>query len=364
MFAYFAVTAVTGFFSGVSAAIANSPSGNRAGRGVNVQPSMGSRWTIFDVVALATLISFSAFRFEVGTDYAVYALNYAQIQPEFWDYYLERSALDWGYTQLTIALRTLSDFPYLIFWVTSAITIVPVYLAIKKQSLNPALALILYVLLAFYLAPMNAIRQGMAVGLNFWASTFLEKRPWVFVALNIVASTLHLSAALAAVVQVVVKKWKPRTGGVLVALFTSLTFVLMMAFPPVRQFLASIIPRYELYLVPDAVGVGTYLALIFKLGILLYILHLLRNRPAEHIAMVAVGLVFLVVGTQYMVVARMEMYFGIFIVLALPNALAQTRAVTDRGKSLHVAAVVALAVAYFVAYLGNYAGLIPYKTYL
>ncbi|MET3769735.1 hypothetical protein ABIB15_002439 [Marisediminicola sp. UYEF4] len=332
--------------------------------GVNGEGLRASRWTVFDVLALSALISFSAFRFEVGTDYAIYALNYSQIQPEFWQYYLERSSLDWGYTQLTIALRALSDFPYLIFWVTSAVTILPVYVVIKKQSLHPAFALLLYILLAFYLAPLNAIRQGMAVGLNFWASTFLEKRPWVFVALNVVASTLHLSAAVAAVVQIAVRKWKPRTGGVLVALFSAFVVVLLMSFPPVRQVLASIIPRYEIYLVPNAVGLGTYLTIMFKLGILLYTLHLLRRQPAEYVAMVTVGLIFLIIGTQYLVVARMEMYFGIFLVLALPNALALTRDISDRGKNLHVAAVLILAAAYFFAYLQNYAGLIPYRTYL
>ena len=211
---------------------------------------------------------------------------------------------------------------------------------------------------------MNAIRQGMAVSLNFWASTFLEKRPWVFVVLNILASTLHLTAAVAAVAQFLVRKWKPRTGGVLIALMTSLAVVLLMGFQPVRQVLASIVPRYEAYLVPDAVGIGTYLAIIFKLALLLYVLHVLRNQPIEYVAMVTVGLIFLVIGTQYMVVARMELYFGIFLILALPNALAQSRTISAKGKSLHGLTVVALAFAYFVAYLQNYAGLIPYQTYL
>lgn len=364
MFVYFAATAVTGFLAGLSRVSSRRHGLTRGPSTSSAARSQQSRWTFFDLLALSALVSVSALRFDVGTDYAIYALNYAQIQPEYWDYYLDRSPLDWGYTQLTIALRYVSDFPYLIFWVTSAITIVPVYVTIKKQSLDPTVAILLYILLAFYVAPMNAIRQGMAVALNFWASTFLENKPWLFVTLNVIASSLHLTAAVAAIIQAAVWKWRPRTGGVVVALIASVAAVLLLALPTVRGALASVASRYEVYLEPDPVGVGTYLTIAFKLALLLYTLYVIGARPkSSSIGLVLVGLTFLIVGTQYLVLARMEMYFGIFIILALPNALSTT-AWSPRRKAAHKTVLLGFAVIYFLAYLQNYAGLVPYETYL
>src|SRR5690606_20246543 len=112
--------------------------------------------------------------------FAIYALNFAKIQPERWMEHFARSPLDPGYTILTILIRTVTDLPYAVFLAAAVLTVVPIYITIKKQSLNPTLALALYVMLAFYVHPFNAVRQGIAIAMNVWASSFLRSKPLVF----------------------------------------------------------------------------------------------------------------------------------------------------------------------------------------
>ena len=361
---YYVVAAITGALSSVAVAIERHFSGSQAARSSSFRASRGSRWNLFDYLVVAVLIAFSGLRFEVGTDYAIYALNYIQIEPASWLAYLDRSPLEAGYTLLTIGLRSISDSPHVIFWVTAALTVLPAYATIKKQSLDPTLALLLYVMLAFFVTPFNVIRQGVAVSLNFWASTFLGKRTIFFVLINLLASSFHLSAAPAALIQLAAWKWRPTARGVMAALVASVFVLLVSSTGFARNTMGIVFPRYESYLEANAAGMGTYLMIIVKLALILFALYFVGQEvQSSYAAYVSIGLLFLVVGTQFLVVSRMESYFGIFIVLLLPNSIAMNgRAVKAAGSQRVLVLVVAAT--FFALYLQNYGSLIPYQTYL
>jgi hypothetical protein len=374
LFVYFGVALLSTMLSGAGRAVRGSAVGrpavlSRLGhRLAGSNDARHRRWNAFDVAIVVVLVSFSALRYNVGTDFQIYALNFAQIQPEYWQYYLARSPLEGGYTVLSIAVRAISADPFAIFWVSSALTVIPAYVGIKKLSRDPTLSIFLFITLAFYVAPFNAIRQGIAVSLVFWASTFIGRKTWLFICVSLLATTFHLTALFAAVILLAARRWRPTTAQAVGALIAACGLAVVIRFGSVKALIDSVVPQYGQYAEANAAGVGSYLVLAVKLVLLFVVLHLLvrsdetggSTDDARHAGYVAIGLAFLVIGTQYLVISRMEMYFGIFLIVLIPNAIAR-QDVSPASRTLKRAAVVIVAIVFFAAYLGNYGELLPYR---
>lgn len=351
---YIAITVVAGILALLSQIVARALSGGETNR----------RWTYFDYLTVAALVTFSAMRFNVGSDFWVYSSITAATDPaQDWWSQMASSPLGPTFAGLILLVKWATDSPPAIFWVASALTVIPVYAAIKKESNNLPLAVLLYILLAFFVGPFNIIRQGIAIALNFWASTFLDTNKRAFVLINAVATLFHSTAVIAAIIQFLVRNWKPSAGRVF--LYLSVSVAAAMAFAQIPQFtvwLASILPDYEQYIIGETTktGVGTFLVIASRLALLFFALYLARDGSnARWINYVAIGLMFLVISTQSVVVARMEAYFGMFLILLLPNLLARRK-----NSAVLKVLLVAAAAVYFAFHLANYAQLVPYQTYL
>jgi EpsG family len=353
--AYFAVTALTGLLTGLSR-FCQRPS-------AAAQRTTGrtNAWHYFDFLAVAGLVAFSALRFQVGTDWPMYYRLYTSLDTRSWWQQITTSPQETGYTALGLALRSISDSPYLIFWAAAVLTVVPVYAAIKRHSADPTLSVLLYVLLAFYVAPFNILRQGIAMSLNFWADTYIEKDRRKWAAINALAGTFHASGWLAALIQYVVRRRRPLLG-LLVTLVGS--GVAVLALLPHGGVLGSLLdtlnPRYETYIGAKAAGLGSYLNIAVMLALVMF-LGMVGWNPGNdrrHLTYAIVGLFFLIVGLNSVVLARMELYFGLFLVLLLPNRLAAQRPHVTKHIVLAAAAV------YFAFYVQNFSALLPYQTYL
>lgn len=320
-------------------------------------------WTPFDFALVAVLVAFSAFRYQVGTDYTMYFRFYQLADPsmDWWSQvdYFQQEAL---YTGLSLWLKTFTADPFAIFWVTSALTIIPIYAAIRKQSLDLPFAVLLYVLLAFYVAPFNLVRQGIAIAFVFWAYSFLARKNWVaFAALGAVGVAFHTSALIAVAVILIARLWKPTVRSTIVVLVVAgLGAAALWTVPAVAEAVGSLSERYETYvLTSQAAGFGTYLLVAAYLALLILMLAFRRysDRP-DWLAMLAVAVVFLILGTQSVVPARMFYYFGLFVVLLVPNTLA------NRPKSTTFkVAIIAGAAVYFAFYVTNYSSLVPYQVH-
>lgn len=357
------VLAVTVVGSTVSRRLAALP--NAGPVGIASHPLGGVKfWTPFDFAIVAVLVCFSALRYEVGTDYGMYLRFFALADPNGdWAAQIDSFQQEWAYGALSLALKTISDDPFAIFWVTSILTVVPIYAVLRKHSKDLPFAVLLYVTLAFYVAPFNIVRQGVAMALNFWAYTFLNKRQWwAFVLINMVAALFHSSAIVAAIIQVGARAWKPEPRSTTIVLAASvLGAAALWQFPAILQIAGSLNERYATYIgTSDAAGVGTYLLAAAYLILALIVLALRRYvaRP-DWLALLILGVVFLILGTQAVVPARMFYFFGIFAILVVPNALA------EREKSgVLKGSIIAGSTLFFVFYLMNYASLLPYQTYL
>ncbi|MEL4320078.1 EpsG family protein [Leifsonia sp. YIM 134122] len=322
------------------------------------------KWGFGDVVIVAILVTFSALRFNVGTDYPIYLQFFRQIDPASdWAAQIAASPQEAGYTVLSLSIASLSDSPFAIFWATSFLTVVPIYAVLRRQSTDLPFALVLYILFAFFLGPFNTIRQGIAVSLLFWANSWYGRSKIVFAILSALAVLFHVSALVALALMLISKNWRPRLAPVLVSVAVMIALgTAALALPALLDVLSTLNSRYETYAddLGQAGGVGVFLLLAMRLALLVVAFRLpFPEGTVRWLAFVCVGTAFLALGTQSVVVARMDQYFGIFLLLLLPNQLSATKNPVPAKLALIV-----LGAAHLILYVTNYAGLLPYETYL
>ncbi|WP_186806154.1 EpsG family protein [Microbacterium aerolatum] len=324
------------------------------------------RITIMDLVTLLVLIIFAGTRsIFVGTDTSIYAVFFTRIDPGDWALSIEASPFEVGYTVLALVVKMFGGNFTTLLLVASTITVGAAFWAIKRIALDVPLAILLYVLLAFYLTPMNLLRQGVAVSLVLLASTFIIARVRlrgliVFLCLIGVAASFHATAVIVAVVILLLRRVR--------ITFRNALWILTVGAAGVTAIWASgwfsavialVNPRYEIYGDIQATGgLGSYLILGFTIVLALWALVLRPAREDAPLAtLVLVGCIALLLGTQFIYAVRFADYFTIFLVLLLPNVLKTAEVATGRRVFL-----VLVSAAYYIAYLSNFGDLVPYRS--
>lgn len=143
---------------------------------------------------LITLFVFSAFRFEVGCDWGGYWDHYEGQRHSTMAEALTRSEpLWWAIIEIIHKLNL--SYPWLN--VASAGIFFSGVHALARRQPDPIGFLILLFPVLIINMPMSGIRQGAAIGIMCFAfAAFLDKALLRFVALTLLASTLHASAAV------------------------------------------------------------------------------------------------------------------------------------------------------------------------
>jgi hypothetical protein len=230
------------------------------------------------------------------------------------------------------------------------------------QSKNLPAAFALYILFGYYLLPLNIVRQGIALSLNLLSLAFLGRRTRWFVVLNVIAATMHYTAAIAAVIEFVARKWKPTVKLMLWLLAVAVVAVVLTQLPVTEHVAGIIRPRYGAYLAEarstfGSLGLGTVLVLVFRLATLGYS-WILPRVPAHDRDRVyfAIGVVFVIIGAVVTPAERLEYYFSVVAVLFLPEQIALLK-----RPLVHFVVTAAAAVIYFQAFLLAFGGLLPYR---
>ena len=361
MIPYVVLALVVGATSGFAELVSRRVAGSRRDQ---AGAPAASAFTVFDLIPMFALIAFSGMRVGVGTDYLQYARFYGELTLNDWSGALARSPQEAGFTFLSLCLRQFSSSPALLFWAAAVLTVVPVYVAVKRRSANPTLALLLYVLLAFYLNPLNLVRQGIAMSLNFYSTRYISSKRFWFVAINLLAASFHASAIVAALVQWVFRgRTLTRRFVVSLGLFSAVSLLILTQVAQIGGLVAMINPRYALYLEDGKsglliVGLGTGLVVAFRLLTLL-LSSILPARGVElrYQVFVALSIPFLLAGFVSAPVARLEYYFSIFTILLIPDQLLR------KSKSGTVTSIVVIvALVFFLFSLRYFNGLVPYMT--
>lgn len=337
----------------------------------------------FVAVSLIIPILIGGFRYGVGTDYFNYINLYNNHTKLSFGEFIDNNGFGelLFFTLEKIAYTVFHD-PRFIFIISVGLTVIFFYFGIKAYKLKyPGLVYLLYLMTIFPMT-LNAVRQGVAVSLVFFASTFILKADKVkYILMIIIAGLFHISALLLlpvyflgrfvdgnsvkkegeVTVSLEYMKYFIRTSFsiVVISLICLNVFVIIFSIPGFE--------KYELYLGFNEQGNNYIFFIKAALVILTVILSrrtvfkgcICQNKLLLLFAIVEV--ILLTLGFISPPVKREALYFSPFLLLILPNIIDAIK-----GNSLKIITYVVLAlygIAFFTIsyYVLDQADIIPYN---
>lgn len=146
------------------------------------------------VFSFLILFFLSAFRdITVGTDTAAYKYLFTKVQS---GEILQRQEIGWHYFNAIIAYFD-GHFQWILVFST-LLVLAPVFMVVKRHSLNPMLSIFLFYSLYIYLQSFNIMRQIIALSITFYSFKFLiEDKKYIYYIIGVlIASLFHITALL------------------------------------------------------------------------------------------------------------------------------------------------------------------------
>ena len=139
------------------------------------------------------LMFIAAIRFDVGWDYPIYYTAIELANPAVLSRFEPLNLLI-----ISFAIRY--EEPFLFFIISSLIIYTLTFYSFKRFSVNPAIALIVY-LGIFYLPFLSVVRQALAVSICLFSYKYLYEKSFIRYSICILIATLfHYSAAISLVI--------------------------------------------------------------------------------------------------------------------------------------------------------------------
>lgn len=286
-------------------------------------------------------ILISGFRYGVGTDYFNYVNIFnGHIEMDLKTYTDINGVAETGYFILEKVSYSLMGDARLVFLSTAFLTIAFFYLGMKRYQLRyPGLVFFLY-LLTIFPATMNAVRQGVAMSIMFYAFTFvLDKKPLKYTLLTLTAGLFHISAllllpfyfigrlfdvqkrSLYKVRFVAKSRYFIRVGIVLILLTLVMAnvFTLVLSMPGFE--------KYEVYLnfAEEGSNYIFYVRLLLLIALALLAKYVIFKGDYRQNAFIFAGamveVVILILGFTSPFIKREALYFSPFLIMLLPNII-------------------------------------------
>lgn len=150
----------------------------------------------YKILAILSVIPFlfiSAFRYDVGTDYFYrYAPNYVTIANGG-----NIKNLEFTFKILIKICSFFTDSYVALFFVTSAIIIIPIFYLIYKKSKYPLLSIILFIIGGFFFNSLNLVRQYISIVIILCSHSYLlDKKYFKWLLCILLAALFHKSALI------------------------------------------------------------------------------------------------------------------------------------------------------------------------
>lgn len=326
----------------------------------------GASFGVVNILATATvLVLFSGLRLGVGTDYPMYARFFEMVDSDSYPNSLNTIPQEAGFVGLMFLVRRTSEQTWVFFTICAVLTVLPVLWAVRRSRVDPVLAVFSYVFLTYYTTSLNAVRQSIAVSFVLLADTYRSKGEWVrFLLCSVIAVGFHYSAIIAIVVQLGMSRISiSMKAAVVVLLLGAPTITFLLDQDWMRGLVIAVNARYGTYLdEADAAGTGTVLMALIRVVLIFVLIAMMRRlddvERGEHrwLSFALVSAVVLLLGSVAMEIARLEPYFGIFLVVLIPSLLTRLK---HRNTATFLFAFVALV--YFGIHTSAYNGLLPYE---
>ncbi len=301
--------------------------------GTNFQKKTNNYKLLRYIIILFFPVCLATFRIGVGTDYQSYLWGYNSIvggvatpyEPLFT--YLNK-----------LAFHTFGDFSGLLF-LSAIITYGCVLLTAERHKSDISVGIAMWVFFCFYYsASLNVMRQLIAVGIVFFASSFLsEKRYKCFAGLTIIATLFHTSA-LIAFTFVLIKIASKKNCNLTVLITVTVSFFLMFFSNTLVNLFSNFLDtKYNEYIKHD-----TYLGLSYILDIIptflivgvpaiYYLMFCHRDSQYDfYCCLSTFCLPMLVLGANFDFFQRIVYYFDISQVIMVPLILQKTESKTAK----------------------------------
>ncbi|MCQ2100821.1 EpsG family protein [Fibrobacter sp. HC4] len=145
---------------------------------------------------------------DVGGDLWHYLRAYDFFGDRSWTYlFTHRSKYGYIFAALIKTAHSINPSPQSLLAATNILTLIPVYIFIKKYSNNYLMSLFLYISFGFYTNTFNSVRASLALGIGLFMMSFVVERRWrMFFLCLIAAVEIHVSFLVFAVLYPMYKK--------------------------------------------------------------------------------------------------------------------------------------------------------------
>ena len=289
----------------------------------------------------------------VGTDTRQYwsAFNLIKELPadQLWDTRYEP-----GFVILCRLLSGISDNPHILLMVSSIMIFVPCFIFIYRNSADVVLSSYLFVTLGFILSMFNLMRQGLAIGIILIGVEFFFKRKnyFFFLLMCVLAMQFHQSAIISVVLIFVpsIKKWDLKKIFIATCL-APIVFVLAFAFFRVfgsllgymdylgseysdsNYFASAVKVLMNLFYLGTVIFAGGYLRHSEDQSIGSKVSFIDREGLFTDIFLISIlflQLYFYICGMSAVIMERVTVYYNLFIVVALPRSVINSRTLKDK----------------------------------
>lgn len=291
--------------------------------------------SIPDFVVFTILTFFAGVRLNVGSDYYNYyimfnTINYSDNLSDFIEYKHD------GFSLLSYLLKQVSENEYIIFVAVAVILYGYFFYVIRCETKYKTASLICFMLLGFFAASLNILKQSIAMMLVICFYINLKNKNLLLSFFSAyLASLFHLTSLLPILVILVQNVIKVKPSKKLFYISVLLGVITMASLPYIISAIITLVPAAEGYNVYVnwrrngqirmiiAVTVSCLMYLILIVNILKYNTFSELNNPKRYyeITFLIIGIVINIAALRIWVIYRVALYFYQFIIFVLPEMI-------------------------------------------
>ena len=282
-------------------------------------------YKILIILSVIPFLFISAFRYDVGTDYFYrYAPNYITIANGG-----DIKNLEFTFKILIKVCSFFTDSYVSLFFVTSAIIIIPIFYIIYKKSKYPLLSIILFIIGGFFFDSLNLVRQYISIVIILCSHSYLlDKKYFKWILCVLFATLFHKSALIGLLLFLIRDKkyFKPRyilPLSIIIILFGNYIrdiMVFLISLTPYSNYVDSIYAKSDIRETMIIANSIIYLTMLILYG------YKEKNKKTDkfdifYMNVQSLTMILCLFSIQFNLLYRMVEYFSIFQIISIPYML-------------------------------------------
>src|SRR5690625_3234240 len=302
---------------------------------------------------------------DIGTDTKNYLSGFNSIKYADFDNVYDVVRWEVGYVFLNKISSYLSEHPNIILIITSFIALLGVFYFIYKNSTSVILSVYLYLTLYLYFFSFNGIRQAIAMSIIVMGLHFIIQRKLLKYLIMVIIATLFHETAILFIMLYFIYNLKLTYKNVLITL--SSFFLIFLGIEYIINYFLSI-SRSLSYIDTTSLSLerGGMLFPLINISILFFVMYIKISSKGNDkkldffIYIILFGVLSSVLSLKIYKLLRLNYYFLIFYIVAIPYAV---QFVSDKNRRLIFSyVVISVSGLYFFSRLSNgWHGVMPYE---